>query len=55
MAKYKITAEIMVDDAKSKKDALTALQVMLDDYDDMNTCGADITIHPIKIEKEKHL
>ena len=53
MTKYKITAEIMVDDAKSKKDALTALQIMLDDYDDMNNWGADITIHPIKIEKEK--
>lgn len=53
MAKYKITAEIMVDGAKSKKDALTTLQIMLDDYDDMNTWTADITIHPIKIEEEK--
>lgn len=53
MAKYKIIAEIMVDDAKSEKDALTALQVMLEDYDDMNNWGADITIHPIKIEKEE--
>lgn len=43
----------MVDGVTSKKDALIALQVMLDDYDDMNNWGADITIHPIKIEKEK--
>lgn len=43
----------MVDDVKSKKDALTALQIMLGCYDDMNTWDADITIHPIKIEKEK--
>lgn len=53
MEKYKITAEIMVDGAKSKKDALTTLQIMLEDYDDMNNWGADITIHPIKIEKEE--
>lgn len=42
-----------MDGAKSKKDALTTLQIMLDDYDDMNTWTADITIHPIKIEEEK--
>lgn len=42
-----------MDGAKSKKDAITALQVMLDDYDDMNTWDADITIDVIKIEKEK--
>ena len=55
MAKFKVVAEIFVNGAsvKKKADAITALLEMLDAYDEMKETSSEITISPLKIEKEK--
>ena len=55
MAKFVFTGTITVEgsDVKTQKDAKTALQIMLDDFDDMNSdMDASVCISWTKIEKE---
>lgn len=51
MANYKFIGNIVVEGARSQKDAINQLQVMLNDYEDMNPNHKDITIHWDTIEK----
>lgn len=51
MAKFKFTGTITVYDVKSKKEAINQLQIMLNDYEDMNPDNKEITIHWDKVEK----
>ena len=44
MATFKFEAAIYVQDVDTKQDAINALQIALDDYDDMNPDGATISI-----------
>lgn len=54
MAIYKFAGTIIVYDVRSKKDAINELQIMLDDYDDMNSeSESSICIHWDKVEKVK--
>ena len=54
MAKFKIEAEIYVeaDFIETDEDALSEVQVMLDDYDSNNPYGSNIIIRYNKISKE---
>lgn len=45
MATFKFEATIYVQDVETAQDAINALQIALDDYDDMNPGGATIVIH----------
>ena len=45
MATYKFDATITVYGVHSKQDAINALQIALDDYEDMNPGCAEIVIH----------
>lgn len=45
MATFKFEGTIYVLDVKTAQDAIDALQVALDDYEDMNPGGATIVIH----------
>ena len=51
MATFKFTGTITVYDARSKKDAINQLQVMLNDYEDMNPDNKEIIIQWNKVEK----
>lgn len=53
MATYEIQATLTVCGGKirSRKDALTELQIMLGSYDDMNDCDSSVCIHTEKIKK----
>ena len=53
MAKFKFTGTLIVEgeDIRTKNDAITELQVMLDDYDDMNPNDSSVIIHWDKVEK----
>lgn len=51
MANYVFKGTITVYDARSKASAINALQVMLNDYDDMNPDGKEIVIQWDKVEK----
>ena len=54
MATYKFTGTITVYDVKSKADAINALRVMLNDYDDMNPDdGKQVLIHWDSVERVK--
>ena len=45
MATFKFDATIYVEDVETAQDAINALQIALDDYEDMNPGGATIVIH----------
>ena len=51
MATFKFTGTITVYDARSKKDAINQLQVMLNDYEDMNPDNKEIIIQWNKVER----
>lgn len=51
MEKYKFTGTITVYGAMCQDDAIDILQVMLDDFHDMNPGAGKIIIHWDKIEK----
>ena len=51
MATYKFTGTITVHDVRSKKQAINQLQIMLNDYEDMNPDNKVIHIHWDKVEK----
>lgn len=54
MATFKFTGEIIVQDVKSKQEAINALQIALDDYEDMNPGGATIVIYhdlPVRVKE----
>lgn len=51
MATYKFTGTITVYDVRSKNDAINTLQIMLNDYEDMNPDSKEIIIHWDEIEK----
>lgn len=54
MATYKFTGTITVTGVSSRKEAIEALQIMLDDFDDMNSdSDTDVHIHWDKVEKVK--
>ena len=53
MANYKFTGTITVYDVRSKNDAINQLQIMLNDYEDMNPDNKEITIHWDEVEKVK--
>ena len=52
MAIYKFTGTITVYDVDSKKDAIDTLQIMLDDYEDMNPDAKEVIIHWETVEEE---
>lgn len=45
MATFQFDATIYVEDVETAQDAINALQITLDDYEDMNPGGATIVIH----------
>lgn len=45
MATFKFEATIYVQDVETAQDAINALQIALDDYEDMNPGDATIVIH----------
>ena len=52
MATYKFTGTITVEGVSSRKEAIETLQIMLDDFDDMNSeSEAEVHIHWDKLEK----
>lgn len=51
MANFKFTGTITVYDVKSKKEAINQLQIMLNDYEDMNPDNKEIIIHWDNVEK----
>ena len=51
MANYKFTGTIVVEGVRSEKDAIRQLQVMLNDYEDMNPNHKEISIHWDAVEK----
>ena len=56
MATFKLEATIYVEDVDSAQDAINALQIALDDYEDMNPDGATIVIHhelPTKLDEDE--
>jgi hypothetical protein len=53
MAAYVFTGTITVSDVRSKQDAINALQIALDDYDDMNPDAATIVIHWDDVKRVK--
>ena len=56
MATYVFTGTITIDGSRirSRKDAITELQIMIDDYANNNpVTAADISIHWDKVEKVK--
>ena len=56
MAKYVFTGTITVEGSsiRSKKDAITALQIMLDDFDDCNSeMDASVNIHWDDVKRTK--
>lgn len=53
MANFKFTGTITVYDCKSRKQAINQLQIMLNDYEDMNPDNKQINIHWDKVEQVK--
>lgn len=51
MANFKFTGTITVYDVRSKNEAINQLQIMLDDYENMNPDNKEIIIHWDKVEK----
>lgn len=51
MAVYKFTGTITVYDVRRKSDAINQLQIMLNDYEDMNPDNKEIIIEWSKVEK----
>ena len=51
MAVFKFTGSITVYDVKSRKEAINQLQIMLNDYEDMNPDNKEIIIDWKKVEK----
>ena len=51
MAVFKFTGSITVYDVKSRKEAINQLQIMLNDYEDMNPDNKEIVIDWKKVEK----
>ena len=52
MATYKFTGTITVEGVSSRKEAINTLQIMLDDFDDMNSeSEACVCIQWDKVEK----
>ena len=51
MAVFKFTGTITVYDVRSKSDAINQLQIMLNDYEDMNPDNKEIVIHWSEVEK----
>lgn len=51
MATFKFTGTITVHDVRTKKEAINQLQIMLDDYEDMNPDNKEVLIHWDKVEK----
>ncbi len=52
MARYTFTGTITVEGVSSRKEAIETLQIMLDDYEDMNSdSDASVCIHWDKVEK----
>ena len=52
MATFKFTGTITVAGVNSRKEAINTLQIMLDDFKDMNSdSDADVYIHWDKVEK----
>lgn len=51
MANFRFTGTIEVYDVKSKSAAINQLQIMLNDYEDMNPDNKEVIIHWDKIEK----
>ena len=51
MANFKFTGTITVYDVRSKREAINQLQVMLNDYEDMNPDNKEIVIHWDNVEK----
>lgn len=51
MAVFKFTGTITVYDVRSKKDAINQLQIMLNDYEDMNPDNKEIVIDWSEVEK----
>lgn len=54
MATFQFTGTITVEGVRSRKDAINTLQIMLDDFDDMNSnsdSDASVCIHWDKVEK----
>lgn len=56
MATFKFEGTIYVQNVESANDAINALQIALDDYEDMNPGGATIVImHDEPVETEEEL
>ena len=53
MATFKFTGSITVDGVRSKKEAITILQVMLNDFEDMNGTDTSVVICWDNIERIK--
>ena len=53
MATFKFTGSITVDGVRSKKEAITILQVMLNDFDDMNETDTSVVIRWDNLERIK--
>lgn len=53
MAKYVFTGTITVYDVRSKQDAIDQLQIMLNDYEDMNPDNKEIIIHWDDVKRVK--
>ena len=53
MANFKFTGTITVYDVRSKAEAIRQLQIMLDDYEDMNPDNKEVIIHWDNVEKVK--
>ena len=51
MAVFKFTGSITVYEVKSRKEAINQLQIMLNDYEDMNPDNKEIIIDWKKVEK----
>ena len=51
MAVFKFTGTITVYDVRRKSDAINQLQIMLNDYEDMNPDNKEIIIEWSKVEK----
>lgn len=51
MAVFKFTGTITVYDVRRKSDAINQLQIMLNDYEDMNPDNKEIVINWSEVEK----
>ena len=51
MATFKFTGTITVTNVRSKEDAINTLQIMLDDFEDMNESDTSVIIQWDGVEK----